>query len=155
MVILMLFWARIVEAQIEVIFFLSPTCKICQFYSLEMRDLYQEYSPQRIEFKAFSPKGFVTDSALVAFVQNYQLPFEVLKDDVMHRQLGATLTPEVFVIYRDQTVYHGRIDDSFVRVGKRRTLTKNRELRAALDALLNGRTIEIDHAPAVGCIIEK
>jgi hypothetical protein len=73
----------------------------------------------------------------------------------MHRRLNATVTPEVFVIHNDSVMYHGRIDDSFVRVGKRRAHVKNRELRNALDRILQGGMVEINHVPAVGCIIEK
>jgi hypothetical protein len=73
----------------------------------------------------------------------------------MHRQLNATVTPEVFVIRNDSVMYHGRIDDSFVRVGKRRAHVKNRELRNTLDRILQGGQVEVYHVPAVGCIIEK
>jgi hypothetical protein len=73
----------------------------------------------------------------------------------MHRKLTATVTPEVFLIRNDSVMYHGRIDDSFVRVGKRRAHVKNRELRNALEAILQGQQPEVSHVPAVGCIIEK
>jgi hypothetical protein len=142
-------------AQVQVIYFLSPTCKICQFYTLEMRELYDQYDPQQVGFSAFAPGSLVTDSSLIAFQSTYRLPFPVVKDDFLHRQMNATVTPEVFVIYRDELVYHGRIDDSFVRVGKRRAQLKNRELRATLDALLAGHIPDIHYAPPVGCIIEK
>jgi len=143
------------RAQIEVLYFLSPTCQICRFYSLEMRDIHAEYAPQGVNFQAFAPGSFVTDSALVAFQRDYQLPFAVVKDDFLHRQINATVTPEVFVLYQDELVYYGRIDDSFVRVGKRRTHVKNRELRDALEALVHNKPIEVHHMSAVGCIIEK
>lgn len=151
----MLCAVSLVRAQVEVIYFLSPTCKICQFYSLEMRALYQEYQAQGVHFSAFAPGRFVTDSALTAYQHDYQLPFPVVKDDLLHRQLNATVTPEVFVLFQDQLVYYGRIDDSFVRVGKRRTHVKNHELRDALEALLHEKPLQIHNAPAVGCIIEK
>ena len=143
------------RSQVEVIYFLSPTCKICQFYSLEMRALHAEFAPQGARFRAFAPGNFVTDSALVAFERNYQLPFAVVKDDFLHRQINATVTPEVFVLYQEELVYYGRIDDTFVRVGKRRTHVKNRELRDALEALVHDKPIAVHHMPAVGCIIEK
>ena len=73
----------------------------------------------------------------------------------MHRALNATVTPEVFVLRNDSVVYHGRIDDSFLRVGKRRAHVKNRELRSVLDSILQGRSVQVHFVPAVGCIIEK
>jgi hypothetical protein len=98
----------------------------------------------------------LTDSTVRAFREEYAIPFSVERDDSLHRLLNATVTPEVFVLNNKSVFYHGRIDDSFVRVGKRRAHVKNRELRNALDHLLaNGAPITANHVPAIGCIIEK
>ena len=72
------------------------------------------------------------------------------------RKLDASVTPEVFILNQDnQTLYSGRIDNSYFGVGKKRTITTKNELRDALTALVNGKEIPIKHAPAVGCLIEK
>jgi hypothetical protein len=141
--------------QLKVAFFLSPTCTICRFYALEMRELTSAYSSKGVEFVGYAVGPLLNDSAVSAFRAEYQIPFPIERDDVMHRRLNATVTPEVFVIQNDSVLYHGRIDDSFVRVGKRRAHVKNRELRNAIDCILQGRTVEVNHVPAVGCIIEK
>jgi len=141
-------------SQIEVVYFISPTCKICQFYALEMRQLVADYGLE-VEFKAYAVGALLTDSAVQSFKSDYQIPFPVIMDDIKHRELNATITPEVFVIDNTGVVYHGRIDDSFVRVGKRRAHVKNRELRSVLDLILAGKQVVVSHTPAVGCIIEK
>ena len=143
------------HGQLKVAFFLSPTCTICRFYALEMRELTSAYSGKRVEFVGYAVGPLLNDSTVSAFRADYQIPFPIERDDVMHRRLNATVTPEVFVIRNDSVIYHGRIDDSFVRVGKRRAHVKNRELRNALDCILQGGTVEVSHVPAVGCIIEK
>jgi hypothetical protein len=143
------------HSQLKVMFFLSPSCTICRFYALELRSLYSDYHAQGVEFAGYAVGPLLTDSVVDAFRIEYQLPFPMERDDVMHRRLNATVTPEVFVIHNDSVVYHGRIDDSFVGVGKRRAHVKNRELRNTIDCILQGRTIEVNHVPAVGCIIEK
>lgn len=143
-------------AQVQVCYFISPTCPICTFYTLEMRDIVADYAAHKVEFTAFAVGPLLTDSMVAYFRKEYKIPFEVIRDDSMHRRLNATVTPEVFVMDHDTVVYHGRIDDSFVRVGKRRAHVKNRELRNALDQLLaNGAPITANHVPAIGCIIEK
>lgn len=121
-----------------------------------MRDIATDYAAHKVAFTAFAVGPLLTDSMVAEFRKEYKIPFEVIRDDSMHRRLNATVTPEVFVMNHDTVVYHGRIDDSFVRVGKRKAHVKNRELRNALDHVLaNGAPITANYVPAVGCIIEK
>jgi hypothetical protein len=120
-----------------------------------MRDLTSDYGGKGIEFMGYAVGPLLNDSIVQAFRTEYKIPFPIEIDEVMHRRLNATVTPEVFVIQNDSVMYHGRIDDSFVRVGKRRAQVKNRELRNTLDRILRGSTVEVSHVPAVGCIIEK
>ena len=144
------------SAQVQVLYFVAPTCPICKFYTLEMKAIAKDYSDSDIEFKALAVGPLLTDSTVRAFREEYAIPFSVERDDSLHRILNATVTPEVFVLNNKSVFYHGRIDDSFVRVGKRRAHVKNRELRNALDHLLaNGAPINANHVPAIGCIIEK
>ena len=143
------------NGQLRVAFFLSPTCSICRFYALEMRNLSADYSSKGVDFAGYAVGPLLNDSIVEAFRKEYQIPFPIEHDDVMHRQMNATVTPEVFVIHNDSVVYHGRIDDSFLRVGKRRAHVKNRELRSVLDSILQGRGVDVHFVPAVGCIIEK
>ena len=143
------------HAQLRVAFFLSPTCTICRFYALEMRNLTSDYGHKGVDFVGYAVGPLLNDSVVDAFRSEYQIPFPILLDDIMHRRLNATVTPEVFVIHNDSVMYHGRIDDSFVRVGKRRAHVKNRELRNAIESILAGVELELNHVPAVGCIIEK
>ncbi len=147
--------AKGAHSQLKVMFFLSPSCTICRFYALEMRSLYSDYHAQGVQFAGYAVGPLLNDSVVDAFRIEYLIPFPIERDDVMHRRLNATVTPEVFVMHNDSVVYHGRIDDSFVRVGKRRAQVKNRELRNALDRILQGGMVEVNHVPAVGCIIEK
>ena len=155
MLILWAFACHVALGQVKVSFFVSPTCTICRYYALEMRELSADYAPQEVEFVAYAVGPLLNDSLVASFQEEYKIPFPVVLDDTMHRTLNATVTPEVFVLQDDTVVYHGRIDDSFLRIGKRRAHVKNRELRSVLDSILQGRSVEVHFVPAVGCIIEK
>jgi len=121
-----------------------------------MKAIAKDYSDSDIEFKALAVGPLLTDSTVRAFREEYSIPFSVERDDSLHRILNATVTPEVFVLNNKSVIYHGRIDDSFVRLGKRRAHVKNRELRHTLDYLFaNGPPVTVAHVPAIGCIIEK
>ena len=140
----------------RVTYFLSSTCKICQFYSIELREIYKDYNQFGFEFVGLFPGKLETDSTLQSFKELYQLPFPVSLDTTKHVDWKATITPEVFVTdEQGAIIYYGRIDDAYFSVGKRRARVKHRELRDVLDSLYHTGNTSIRHEPAVGCIIEK
>jgi hypothetical protein len=77
--------------------------------------------------------------------------------DREHRLVSATgvrITPEVAVVTADgQVAYRGRIDDSYPRLGAQRRSPSQRDLRAALSALLDGKQVPARRTKAVGCEI--
>lgn len=142
--------------EIMVTYFISPSCQICQFYTLTMRKIHEEYSQKGVRFHGvISGRQFDNEDA-ERFIRKYKIPFEVTCDTALHYQMNATVTPEVFVTNPSNEVqYYGRIDDSYVAIGKRKTKSTTNELRTVLEALLNGDTAHVKHVQAVGCIIEK
>jgi AhpC/TSA family len=84
----------------------------------------------------------------------YQLP--ALRD--VHRSLvkesRAQITPEaaVFDVNR-RLVYHGRIDNLYEDFGRARTAATTHELDDAIRAAIDGKTLHVDTARAVGCYI--
>ena len=69
--------------------------------------------------------------------------------------MGATITPEV-VIYDHrigQILYSGRIDDRYVKVGKRRRHVQTSELEDALKAIRSGQPVAVRETQATGCLI--
>jgi thiol-disulfide isomerase/thioredoxin len=143
-------------AQLRVVLFMAPQCKICQYYSLTLRQLYEQYSTKGVHFEAFMPGEWITDSIADAYQTRFRLPFDVNPDQTLHYELGATAVPEVFLLDEDgKVLYHGRIDDSYEAIGKRRTHVKHHELKNALDDALAQRMPSVPFVQPVGCIIEK
>jgi peroxiredoxin len=71
-------------------------------------------------------------------------------DQSLARALGSERTPEVFVFDRDRKlVYHGAIDDN-----REEGLVTQRYLRAALDAVLEGRAPDVADTAPVGCTVK-
>jgi hypothetical protein len=61
------------------------------------------------------------------------------------------VTPEIYVLNSNlEILYHGRIDDS-QREGK----VTSKDLRAALDSILSGKTVEVKETKAFGCTIKR
>ena len=70
-------------------------------------------------------------------------------------QLGATRTPEVFVLDDKRVVrYHGRIDDQYL-VGAQRDKPSRRDLAVALDELLAGKPVSQPTTAFTGCRISR
>ncbi len=142
-------------APVTVFVFLSESCPICQSYTLPLKTLYQKYHRQ-VEFVGIFPNDGLSAADLEAFKTTYAIPFPLMTDsgNVLTKQFGATVTPEVFVRNaQQQLIYSGRIDNSFYAVGKRRKLVTTHELEDALAQYTSGQEIRVSKTQAVGCII--
>lgn len=68
----------------------------------------------------------------------------------------VTVSPEVAVLAPDNTVlYRGRIDDRLAARGKQRVSPTRRDLREALDAILEGKPVTVPVTTAVGCYLPR
>jgi len=141
----------------QVVVFLSPVCPICQFYALPLRELHSEFGEKGVVFIGLIPGQQFSEEEIDGFREKYEIPFEVRSDrEAQHIRLGATITPEVYVLRPDGTVwYSGRIDDSYAAIGKRRRMTSSFDLREALRAALSGGSPSSARTIPIGCLIEK
>jgi peroxiredoxin len=81
----------------------------------------------------------------------FTFPYLYDESQSVARAYGAVCTPEFFLFdTKPALAYHGRLDAS--RPG--REPATGSDLRAALDALLEGRSIRGPQAPSVGCSIK-
>jgi peroxiredoxin len=81
-------------------------------------------------------------------------PFPYLYDESQQvaRDYGAACTPDFYLFDREaRLVYRGQMDDS--RPGNGRPVT-GADLRAAMDAVLEGRALPDDQKPSIGCNIK-
>lgn len=141
----------------QVVVFLLADCPACQSYSKTLNELHREYMNKNVLFTGVFPGNFHTGEEIAAFRKNYRIGFPLLvdTDKRLTRQLGATVAPEVFVLDpAGQTVYSGRIDDWMYAVGKKRAVITKHELRAALQAILQGRNPDPVKTVPIGCIID-
>jgi hypothetical protein len=67
---------------------------------------------------------------------------------------GATVTPEAVVVGTSGKIeYRGRIDNKYVTWGTARPEATERDLRAAIQAVAEGRPVATAYTKAVGCFI--
>ena len=148
-----------IQNQIEVFIFIHESCRISQFYTLTLKELHQEYADENIRFTGVFPSPSTKERAMQEFKEKYDLPFSLYFDEgqKITNKMGASLTPEVVVYDKEQEkiLYRGRIDNSYYRVGKRRNVTTSFELLTVLKKLKEGKPVDIENQPAIGCFIQK
>jgi peroxiredoxin len=145
------------KAVFTVYVFLMEDCKICQSYTLALKDLHQTYAQDGFEFIGVFPNASSSRESMLSFQKIYALPFPVKLDigNKISRTLGARLTPEVFVVDNasNKILYQGRIDNAFFKLGQRRSVITTHELRDALAAIKSGKPVAVVKTEAVGCFI--
>ena len=143
---------------ISVNLFLLDECKISQFMTAEINDLYNDYQSDQIHFTAYFPNFSSKPDKIKKFVEKYKVlvPYKTDYFKTKTAQFRATVVPEVFVYdeVHKRVLYQGRIDDSYARIGKRRRRNISRDLRNALESISKNQVIQIDSTTAIGCFIQ-
>ena len=144
---------------INIIFF-GNRCAYNKYYVDRIRKLSEEYKGKGLEFllvNSFSSQLVVEESeaSMKKYLQtnSISLPYLVDKDKVLKKRLGASRSPEVFLLKVQNNefrlVYSGAIDDS----PQSESDISHPYLREAIISLLENSTPEVNHTRPAGCLI--
>lgn len=144
------------EYKATVFLFVATDCPNSNTYAPVLARLYREYSPRGVAFfNVYSDPGESAE-AVRKHDSDFLTPFPALLDphQVLARQTGARSTPEAVVLGPDgRELYRGRVDDRFVDFGRTRFHPTEEDLRAALDAILQGKPVPHAVTKVLGCAI--
>lgn len=143
---------------VAVLVFYSSECPISNAYSPTLNRLKREFPAERLNLVGICVDPDLSDPDVAAHARDFELTFPVVLDRQGRAaaRLGATLTPEAFLIDdQGRLRYHGRIDDQFAARQKRNANPMASELHDAIAAVLAGREVAEEHVAAVGCPIPK
>jgi hypothetical protein len=139
-----------------VLIFITNDCPIANAYAPEIERIYRGYAPRRIGMYLVYVDASLGAVGARAHRKAYGYTCPALLDP-NHRLVAAAharVTPEAALFSpAGRLLYHGRIDDRAVALGRVRPAPTRRDLRDALDALLAGRQIVEPNTEAVGCSI--
>ena len=143
-------------AKLVVLIFVSTDCSLSNRYAPEVQRLQASFSPRGAAFWLVFPDPAETSDAIRRHLRDYGYQAEALRDPAraLVRKSKARVTPEAAVFAPGgRLLYHGRIDDRYVDLGKARPAPTTHDLEAALEAALEGLPVSQATAPAVGCFI--
>jgi peroxiredoxin len=142
-----------------VIMFICNHCPYVVHVQEEIIRLANDYLSKGILFIAISSNdinNYPADSPEkmkeMALAKNYPFPYLFDESQDVARSYNASCTPDFYIFDQDlKCVYRGQLDDS--RPGNGIPLS-GRDIRKALDDLLNGETVCADQKPSIGCNIK-
>lgn len=136
----------------SVVIFLSAQCPVVKGYNDRINQIAADYQAKGINFIGINSNATEDDAWVKSHAeQNYKFPMLKDKGNKLADKLGASTTPEVYYLDKDNVLlYHGAVDND--RSGK--TVTEP-YLRTAFDASLSGKKIEKTNTNAVGCSIKR
>lgn len=86
-------------------------------------------------------------------IKEWGIPFPYLVDETQEvaRALQAQCTPDLYLYNAQQhLIYHGRLDDNWKEDAK----VTRQELKAAIEALAQGKPVSPEQHPSMGCSIK-
>lgn len=139
--------------------FTSNYCPYSRKYEDRINELYQKYRNSGVQFLLINPNNTEDDSLeeMKKKASNLGYRFPYLKDDqqVLTDIMGATRTPEVFLLKPVnngfELVYHGAIDDNPLAAID----VQNPYLESAIDSVLNANPVGNSEVRVTGCIIKN
>ncbi|HRI87455.1 MAG TPA: redoxin domain-containing protein [Candidatus Hydrogenedentes bacterium] len=143
------------EAKAYVLVFSSTTCPVAQRYLPKINELNKTYAGKNVVFALVNAAADDSIQQMAYHAIEYKIDVPVVKDidGGVCMALGATRTPEAVVLDADGVIrYRGRIDDQF-RVSGASPNVGREDLALAIDAVLDGKSVEIPETPVEGCEI--
>ena len=140
-------------APITVTLFVDSDCPVSNRYAPQLQSLQQRYSPRGVSFWLVYPDPRISVSTIRAHMRDYGYAMPALRDPehALVRRANVRVTPEAGIFLADGTlVYHGRIDNRYVDLSRRRPQATEHDVEDVLDALLEGKSVDNSWIPAPG-----
>ena len=153
-----------VTSKVLVVVFTCDHCPTAQLYEDRIKAIAADYASKGVQLVAIQPNspsairldelGYtdVSDSfpemKIRAAYRHFNFPYLYDGDtQQVAKQFGPAATPHVFVFDSSRHLrYEGRVDNS-----QRAKLVTRQDTREAIDAILAGRPVAVQHTPSIGC----
>ncbi|MFL6352918.1 MAG: thioredoxin family protein [Bryobacteraceae bacterium] len=141
------------------VMFICRHCPFVKHVQSELARLGKDFASQSLGIVAISSNdadAYPDDSPgrlrEMAVKLGFNFPLCYDESQEVAKAYSAACTPDFFLFDdKRRLAYRGQLDDS--RPGNGKAVT-GRDLRTAIDALLNGRSVNPDQTPSIGCNIK-
>lgn len=152
------------QAKVLVIVFTCDHCPTAQLYETRIKKLAADYRDRGVTLIAIQPNnanairldelGYtdvsdsLEDMKIRAAYRHFNFPYLYDGDtQEVSRAYGPKATPHVFIFDQERKLrYEGRVDNN-----QRESLVKTQDARNAIEALLAGKPVPVDHTGVFGC----
>jgi peroxiredoxin len=152
------------KSPLLMVMFICNHCPTSQLYEGRVKKLVADYEGKGVAFAAIQPNDPLAVRLSELAYTDVSDSLEEMKIRAAHRKFnfpylydggtqkvseafGVQATPHVFLFDKDRKLrYEGRIDNA-----QRESLVKIQDARLALDAVLAGKQVEVNHTSAFGC----
>lgn len=142
-----------------VVMFICNHCPYVKLLNRTLVEVANEFQRQGVSFIAVSSNDAVQypddgPEQMKITAQQLHYPFPYLYDESQEvaRAYDAACTPDFFVYDKDlKLAYRGQFDDA--RPGNNKVVT-GADLRNALQAIIDGKTVDAEQRPSIGCNIK-
>ncbi len=150
---------QLLSGNISVVMFICNHCPYVKHVNKELVRLANDYMCKGVKFIAISANDAAMypddapDKMKVVAVQ-LKYPFPYLYDESQHtaRAFDAACTPDFYIFDKNKKLaYHGQLDDSRPSLNVPVT---GKDIRDALDNLLNNKPVSALQRPGIGCNIK-
>ncbi len=146
-------------ADAYLVMFISNHCPFVKHVREELARLGRDYLPRNVSIVAINSNDTNTHPAdspekMKQEISNwgYEFPYVVDSDQLVAKAYRAACTPDIFLFDAGKSlVYRGQLDGSRP---SNDIPVNGKDLRAALDAVLEGRPVSTDQVPSIGCNIK-
>lgn len=137
------------------IMFICNHCPYVIHVKKELINISNDYKDKSVGIIAINsndPNYDSADSFEAMKKENYPFPYAYDESQFTAKKYGAACTPDFFLYNsKRELVYRGQLDNS--RPGNKKELT-GKDLRMAIDAVLNDKKVDADQKPSSGCNIK-
>src|SRR4051812_18381094 len=140
----------------NVLIFVSSECPISNRYAPELRRLHATF--KEVGFRLVYPNRDDGPDAIRSHTNDFQLTMGVVRDPehLLVKRCQVTVTPEVAVFSPGgEFLYHGRIDNRYVALGKERPVATEHDLDQILQRIIQGHRLRPSFKRAIGCYIAE
>lgn len=141
--------------KVVVLIFVRTDCPISNRYAPTIQHLSADFAGHAAFWLVY-PSKEESAEAIRKHDNEYGYKIPAVRDPqkVLVKEGHAQITPEAAVFSATgELVYHGRIDNLYVDLGKTRTIATTHELNDAIRAALSGKPFAPENSHAVGCYI--